>query len=133
VSGIAIKQDIAADTPALRADPGQLQQVMLNLFNNAMDAIAAKHGSAGGELVIGVRPSGDGLVEITVTDNGSGISPDNLARVFTPFFTTKAVGKGTGLGLAVCYGIINHMGGTIRVNSALGKGTTFTIHLPAST
>jgi two-component system NtrC family sensor kinase len=133
VSGIAIKQDIAADTPALRADPGQLQQVMLNLFNNAMDAIAAKHGSAGGELVIGVRPSGDGLVEITVTDNGSGISPENLARVFTPFFTTKAVGKGTGLGLAVCYGIINHMGGTIQVSSTPGRGTTFTIRLPAST
>ena len=133
VSGIAIRQDIAADTPALRADPGQLQQVMLNLFNNAMDAIAAKHGSAGGEIVIGVRPSGDGLVEITVTDNGSGISPDNLARVFTPFFTTKAVGKGTGLGLAVCYGIINHMGGTIQVSSTPGEGTTFTIQLPAST
>lgn len=132
VSGIAIRQDIAADTPALRADPGQLQQVMLNLFNNAMDAIAARHGPAGGELVIGVRPSGDGLVEITVTDNGSGISPENLARVFTPFFTTKPVGKGTGLGLAVCYGIINHMGGTIQVSSTPGKGTTFTIQLPAS-
>jgi two-component system NtrC family sensor kinase len=72
-------------------------------------------------------------VEITVTDNGSGISPENLARVFTPFFTTKAVGKGTGLGLAVCYGIINHMGGTIQVSSTPGRGTTFTIRLPAST
>ena len=132
VSGIVIKQEIATDAPAIRADPGQLQQVILNLCNNAVDAIVAKHGSAGGEMRIGVRPSGDGRAEITVTDDGSGISPENLARMFTPFFTTKPVGKGTGLGLAVCYGIINKMGGTIRVSSTLGKGTTFTIHLPAS-
>jgi two-component system NtrC family sensor kinase len=132
VSGIVIKQEIAADTPRLRADHAQLQQVILNLLNNAIDAIAAKHGSAGGEIVIGVRPSGDGRVEIAVTDNGSGISPENLDKVFTPFFTTKPVGKGTGLGLAVCYGILRQMGGTIRASSTLGKGTTFTIHLPAA-
>ncbi|HYR01880.1 MAG TPA: ATP-binding protein, partial [Syntrophobacteria bacterium] len=133
VNGIVIKQEIAADAPPLRADPGQLQQVMLNLFNNAVDAIVAKHGPAGGELRIGVRPSGDSRAEITVTDNGSGISPENLTKIFTPFFTTKPVGKGTGLGLAVCYGIINKMGGTIQVSSTPGKGTTFTIYLPIST
>jgi two-component system, NtrC family, sensor kinase len=131
VHGIVIKQDIAADTPVIRTDPGQLQQVMLNLFNNAIDAIVAKRGSAGGEILVRVRPSTDGWVEIAVTDNGSGISPENLAKVFTPFFTTKPVGKGTGLGLAVCYGIINSLGGTIRVTSTLGEGTTFTILLPA--
>jgi two-component system, NtrC family, sensor kinase len=83
-------------------------------------------------MLIGARSSGDGWVEISVTDNGCGISPENLGKVFTPFFTTKPVGKGTGLGLSVCYGIINTMGGTIGVSSRLGEGTTFTIRLPSS-
>jgi two-component system NtrC family sensor kinase len=132
VSGIVMRQQIAEATPLIRADAGQLQQVLLNLFNNAIDAIAARHGAAGGEMLIGARSSGDGWVEISVTDNGCGISPENLGKVFTPFFTTKPVGKGTGLGLSVCYGIINTMGGTIGVSSRLGEGTTFTIRLPSS-
>jgi two-component system NtrC family sensor kinase len=132
VSGISIRQEISETTPRIRADAGQLQQVLLNLFNNAIDAIVAERGSAGGEVLIGARSSGDGWVEINVTDNGCGISPENLEKLFTPFFTTKPVGKGTGLGLSVCYGIITNMGGTIRVSSTLGEGTTFTIHLPAS-
>jgi two-component system NtrC family sensor kinase len=132
VSGISIRQEISETTPGVRADASQLQQVLLNLFNNAIDAIVAERGSAGGEVRIGARSSSDGWVEINVTDNGSGISPENLEKVFTPFFTTKPVGKGTGLGLSVCYGIITNMGGTIRVSSTLGEGTTFTIHLPAS-
>jgi two-component system NtrC family sensor kinase len=132
VSGISIRQEISEATLRVRADAGQLQQVLLNLFNNAIDAIVAKRGSAGGEVLIGARSSDDGRVEINVTDNGCGVSPENLEKVFTPFFTTKPVGKGTGLGLSVCYGIITNMGGTIRVSSTVGEGTTFTIHLPAS-
>ena len=69
---------------------------------------------------------------ISVRDNGCGISPENLEKVFSPFFTTKPVGKGTGLGLSVCYGIIENMGGVMGVSSEMGIGTTFTIHLSAS-
>ncbi len=87
---------------------------------------------AGGEVLIGVRSLGVGWVEISVTDNGTGISPKNMEKVFSPFFTTKLVGKGTGLGLSVCYGVINNMGGTIRVSSTLGGGATFITRLPAS-
>ncbi len=75
----------------------------------------------------------DGKVKITVKDNGSGISPENLKKVFSPFFTTKPVGKGTGLGLSVCYGIIDSMGGVMEVSSQKGDGTKFTIDLPAAT
>jgi two-component system NtrC family sensor kinase len=132
VSGILMVQKTSETVPLIRADAGQLQQVLLNLFNNAIDAIAARHGGAVGEILIGARSSGDGWVELSVTDNGCGISPENLGRVFTPFFTTKPVGKGTGLGLSVCYGIVKAMGGTIGVSSRLGEGTTFTIRLPSS-
>ena len=130
VSGIVMRQEISEATPLIRADAGQLQQVLLNLLNNAIDAIAAGHGAARGEVFISVESSGDGWVEIKVADNGCGISGENLAKVFTPFFTTKPVGKGTGLGLSVCYGIITNMGGTIGVNSKPGEGTTFTVRLP---
>jgi two-component system NtrC family sensor kinase len=116
----------------IHADPGQLQQVLLNLYNNAIDAIISMHGAEGGELSVKAGPNEDGKVEISVTDNGAGISPDNLKRIFTPFFTTKPVGKGTGLGLSVCYGIIDKMGGVMEVRSEKGVGTTFTILLPAS-
>jgi len=72
----------------------------------------------------------NGKVTISVADNGSGISPENLNRVFTPFFSTKPVGKGTGLGLSVCYGIIDNLGGEMAVSSRKNEGTTFFIHLP---
>jgi len=131
VEGITIKKDFSVDVPLIHADVSQLQQVLVNLFNNAIDAIIERHGSEGGELKIGVR-STDGAVEITVTDNGCGISPENMEKIFTPFFTTKPIGKGTGLGLSVCYGIIDKMGGVIEFSTEKGKGTTFTIHLPAA-
>lgn len=133
VEGITITQEISEDIPPIQGDPGQLQQVLINLFNNAIDAIVERHGSEGGELAVGVGSKEDGKVEITVKDNGSGISPENLKKVFSPFFTTKPVGKGTGLGLSVCYGIIDSMGGVMAVSSQKGAGTTFTIDLPAAT
>jgi len=132
VHGIKLIHDISEDSPLVNADPGQLQQVLLNLLNNAFDAIVSRHGSEGGELTIGVAPRDSEKVEIWVKDNGSGISPENLKRIFSPFFTTKPIGKGTGLGLSVCYGIIDSMGGTIEVASEKGVGTTFTITLPAA-
>jgi len=130
VDGITIKQEIAEDVPAIQADPGQLQQVLVNLVNNAIDAITQTSRTQAGEIKVRAA-STDGGVEISVSDNGSGISPQNMEKIFTPFFTTKPVGKGTGLGLPVCYGIIEKMGGSIRVSSQEGRGTTFTINLPA--
>lgn len=132
VHGISVQEKISSDTQPIHADPAQLQQVLLNLLNNAMDAVLARHGTEGGELLIGTEPAVDGQVKLFVKDNGCGISPENLKKIFSPFFTTKPVGKGTGLGLSVCYGIVDRMGGTMEVNSAEGVGTVFTLRLPAA-
>jgi two-component system, NtrC family, sensor kinase len=132
VNGIALKEQIAENTPIVHVDPSQLQQVLLNLYNNAIDAITERHGSQGGELTIETGSDENGRVTISVKDNGIGISPENLKRVFTPFFTTKPVGQGTGLGLSVCYGIVDSMGGVMEVESERGAGTKFSIRLPAA-
>ena len=132
VHGIALRQEVSEDTPPVHGDRGQLQQVLLNLYNNAIDAIIARHGAKGGELLVGAKGKEDGRVEIFVRDNGSGISPEDRKKIFSPFFTTKPVGKGTGLGLSVCYGIINKMGGVMEVDSEKGVGTTFNVVLPAA-
>jgi len=130
VHGISIEQDIDENTFPIHGDPTQLQQVLLNLFNNAMDAILDQHGTSGGQLIIKAGSIENNTVEISVKDNGCGISPEDSNKIFSPFFTTKAVGKGTGLGLSVCYGIIDNMRGTMKVDSEIGAGTTFTILLP---
>jgi two-component system NtrC family sensor kinase len=132
VHGITITQEIAEDLPPIHGDATQLQQVLLNLFNNAIDAIVEKHGSLGGEVIISAGQKENGNVEISVKDNGSGISSENLKKIFAPFFTTKPVGKGTGLGLSVCYGIVESMGGVMEVSSEKGVGTMFMIRLPAA-
>lgn len=132
VHGIAMTLEIDEGVPSVHGDPGQLQQVLLNFYNNAMDAILSRHGVEGGEMTVGAAQREDGRVAIWVRDNGSGISPENQKKIFSPFFTTKPVGKGTGLGLSVCYGIIDKMGGVIEVDSEKGVGTTFTIVLPAN-
>ncbi len=131
VHGIAIEQQIAADIPFIHGDPRHLQQVLVNLLNNAIDATIARHGASGGEIRIESAPSENQHVVIKVSDNGSGISAENLEKIFTPFFTTKPVGKGTGLGLSVCYGIIDKMGGAMSVDSQENVGATFTIRLPS--
>jgi two-component system NtrC family sensor kinase len=113
------------------ADPGHMQQVLLNLFNNAIYAIVERHGSEGGRLGISGSLNTQGLVEIRVQDNGGGISPENQKKIFSPFFTTKPVGKGTGLGLSVCFGLVENMGGTMEVSSQQGTGTTFTLRFPS--
>jgi len=132
VQGIQLKQTLSEDTPLIHGDPSQLQQVLLNLFNNAIDAVVEHHGVHGGEIVIESGREDNHKVKIMVKDNGCGINPQNLNKIFTPFFTTKPVGKGTGLGLSVCYGIIDNLGGIINVSSERGHGTTFTIILPAA-
>jgi len=115
----------------ITADPAQLQQVFLNLFNNAIDAVVEKHRPNGGWIQISATNTHKNGVEMTISDNGIGISPENLKKVFTPFFTTKPVGKGTGLGLSVCYGIIKSMGGEMTVFSTNDSGTVFKINLPS--
>ena len=133
VHGITIEHHIAADMPSVHGDPRHLQQVLVNLLNNAIDAAIERHGASGGEIRIESAPSAENRhVEIQVYDNGSGITNDNLKKIFTPFFTTKPVGKGTGLGLSVCYGIIQKMGGDMAVASRENMGTKFTIRLPSS-
>jgi len=130
VHGIAIKQEISDQNSDVHGDLRHLQQVLVNLLNNAIDAVIARHGSSGGAIWIESNPAENGHVEIKIRDNGSGISSENLNKVFTPFFTTKPVGKGTGLGLPVCYGIIHKMGGGLTVDSRENVGSTFTIRLP---
>jgi two-component system NtrC family sensor kinase len=102
-----------------------MQQVVLNLVNNAIDAMAGK----GGDLTITTRHRDEEVV-LVVSDTGVGIPRANLGRIFDPFYTTKPVGKGTGLGLSIIYGIINKMGGEISVSSTVDVGTAFTIRLP---
>ncbi|MBR9980036.1 MAG: ATP-binding protein [Desulfatitalea sp.] len=133
VHGIQVSQQLPADLPAVSADAGQLQQVLVNLFNNALDAMVERHGVEGGHLQVSAQMADDNQVTLCVADNGAGISPENLDKVFTPFFSTKPVGKGTGLGLSVCYGIIDNLGGTMEVSSRKNEGTTFYIHLPVKT
>ncbi len=132
VQGIQLKKEVSPQTPLVHSDPSKLQQVLLNLLNNAMDAITERHGCEGGELTVEVGPDKDQRVRIAVKDNGAGISAENLKKIFAPFYTTKPPGKGTGLGLYVCYGIIEGMGGTMEVESQRGVGTSFVVHLPAS-
>ena len=136
LNGIDLKVDLSPDTPCFTGDAPRFQQVMLNLMNNAVDAVTQRHGSRGGRIEIaacaaGEAVNGSGRVEIQVRDNGCGINPDHMNRIFSPFFTTKAVGRGTGLGLSVCYGIIESFGGTMAVESRPDEGTVFSVSLPA--
>lgn len=131
VSGIEITKNVSEDSPGFTGDPSQFQQVMLNLFNNAMDAVIDRHGSSGGALAVETNRRNGKKLEIKITDNGIGINQENIEKIFSPFFTTKPVGKGTGLGLSVCYGIIESFGGTMKVKSEIDVGTTFVISLPA--
>jgi hypothetical protein len=124
-AGIQVKTEMDANLPAVHGNTGKLQQVFLNLFLNARDAM-----TAGGTLE--VRTWSDGLgVKAEVADSGPGIAPENLHRIYDPFFTTKAARKGTGLGLSVTYGIMQEHGGSIEVANRPGGGARFHLELPA--
>jgi two-component system NtrC family sensor kinase len=118
--------EIEPELPFVLADPGQIQQAVIALATNAIDAM-----SDGGTLTFRAAQRGSRVL-IEVADTGHGIPQENVSKIFEPFFTTKEVGKGTGLGLAVCYGIVSEHGGRISVRSTVGKGTTFSIFLPVS-
>jgi signal transduction histidine kinase/DNA-binding response OmpR family regulator len=130
IIGEQIELRIAAESPVarIRADRGQLEQVLLNLAVNARDAM--NETGHGGVLTIGVSNVDANAVALVVTDTGVGMTDEVKERIFEPFFTTKEAGKGTGLGLSTVYGIVNQSGGSVRVDSTLGRGTTFTITLP---
>jgi len=118
--------DLAPGPLEVTCDPGQLQQAFTSLLVNAAEAIA-------GPGTIGLRSWLDadrGMAAVSCTDSGCGVLPENLERIFEPFFTTKQEGHGTGLGLAVAYGIVERHGGTIRADSRPGEGATFTVWLP---
>ena len=123
-SGIQVKTNLDAGLPPVHGNAGQLQQVFLNLFLNARDAM-----SAGGTLEVRTWAEGSGA-RAEVADTGHGIAPEHLHRIYDPFFTTKAVRKGTGLGLSVTYGIIQEHGGSIEVFNRPGGGASFRIELP---
>lgn len=130
---VELQIDTSADLWAVRLDPSQFEQVLINLAVNARDAMPD-----GGTLTIRTRnveaggaPTADEpLVELTVSDTGVGISADRIDHIFEPFYTNKEPGKGTGLGLATCYGIVTQAGGTLSVHSEEGQGATFSICLP---
>jgi two-component system, NtrC family, sensor kinase len=123
---ITFTKEVKADFPELRLDKSGLQQVLLNLFMNSIQAM-----ENGGELKVVIGPSGNpDEARIDVIDKGPGIAPENLGQIFDPFFTTKKEGVGTGLGLSVSYGIIRKNGGRMEVKSKVGEGTRFSIYLP---
>lgn len=125
-TGVQVRLNLGATSPQIRGNFGKLQQVFLNLFINARDAMPE-----GGKLTVRTW-SEAGFVHIEVADTGHGIAPDHLARIYDPFFTTKAARKGTGLGLSVSYGIVQEHNGIIEVDSHVGSGTRFRLEFPAA-
>ncbi len=126
--GVSIELQLAEDLPLVTCDGSQMQQVLINLIMNGAEAA---HGRETGRVTVctSLSQANDALV-LEVRDTGNGIPPENLARIYTPFFTTKGEGKGVGLGLAVVYGIVQAHGGDIEVQSKLGEGTVFRVSLP---
>jgi len=127
LGGIELQLKLAQDLPRVPCDPAQIEQVVLALIMNAIDAMPR-----GGNLWLEARLSNDETeIEIQVRDDGAGIAPDILPRIFEPFLTTKESGRGVGLGLAISRGIVERHNGRIEVESELGRGTTFTVTLPS--
>src|SRR5271155_3443240 len=130
VSHVEVQSEFYESLPLIQGNAGRLQQVFLNLFLNAKDAMATTGGG-----VLNVATSNGEFVSVRVTDTGSGIAQENIQRIYDPFFTTKTApaegqNRGTGLGLSVTYGIIQEHAGSIRVESRPGEGTTFTLDFP---
>ena len=128
VNNIALERDTMVEAPSVTADPHQLEQVFLNIINNAVDAIL-EASKGGGKLKVRIHAE-DGQVRIEFLDSGVGIKDPN--RIFDPFYTTKTVGKGTGLGLSICYGIIKEHGGDITAHNRPEGGAAVEVRLPAS-
>jgi signal transduction histidine kinase len=121
---VTLHAELPEEAVMVTYDAQQVEQVLINLITNSIQAMPD-----GGDLFVSLDYVED-EVEITVRDEGVGISEEHLGKIFDPFFTTKAEGEGTGLGLSVSYGIVSQHGGHIEVESELGMGTTFTVVLP---
>jgi len=121
---VELVRELEADLPMIKSDRAQLQQVFLNLINNALDAVPE-----GGRITVASRALSDTL-DVSVKDNGCGIEKEIHDRIFDPFFTTKAPGEGSGLGLSICHTIMKGLGGSLTFESAPGKGTVFMVRLP---
>ena len=124
ISNITLESEFDENLPEIYTNRNQLQQVFINIINNAIAATAPP-----GKIFFRTMMKGE-FIGVTVTDTGCGMTPEQLEKIFFPFYTTKQVGKGTGLGLSVSYGIIKSMGGRIEVNSEVGRGSTFEVLLP---
>jgi two-component system NtrC family sensor kinase len=123
---ISITTRMQQNLPRILSDTSQLQQVFLNILNNAIDAIGKE-----GNISISTRADlRTKEVQVTITDSGPGVPREIEKKIFDPFFTTKQVGKGTGLGLAISYSIIDKLGGTLRLENSQSKGASFIITLP---
>lgn len=133
---VAVKLELSGPLPEIQADPDLLQQVFINLYLNSLyvlDAggtITVRADLTGDEESVPNRANGRSWLKVSFEDNGPGIPPEHIDHVFDPFFTTKDIGEGTGLGLAVSYGIVKEHGGDIRVESERGRFTRFVIRLP---
>jgi len=121
---IRVSKELTPGLPAVRVDRYALEEILMNITMNAADAM-----QGGGTLTVRTG-IGEGRVEVEVSDTGIGIAPEEIDKIFDPFFTTKPEGYGTGLGLSICLGIVEKMGGAIRVESEQGKGATFFVTLP---
>ncbi|MGC2238628.1 MAG: ATP-binding protein [Pyrinomonadaceae bacterium] len=126
-SQVEIVKNYAETPPKIVGNGGKLQQVFTNLIINAQDSIRD-----GGRITLTTELAGEDEIIVKVSDTGEGISPENISKIYDPFFTTKGVGSGTGLGLAVSYGIVQEHAGTIEVESELGEGTTFRLVFPVA-
>ncbi len=126
---VKISKKFAEGSPKIEGFNGQLSQAFLNIVNNSIDSVVQK--GKGGEIDIETSINGP-QIEVTVKDNGVGMSAEDRQKIFDPFFTTKKIGEGTGLGLSITYGIVERHGGTIAVKSELGEGAEFIINLPLS-
>ncbi len=127
VKNVNIQTDFADGIPKVDSDKGQLEQVFLNIIKNAIDAV-----KEGGLIVISTSMKDEDTARVSIRDNGPGIPKDKMKQIFEPFFTTKGREKGTGLGLFVSYGIMKKLGGSIIVESEVGKGTTFIVEVPVT-
>ncbi|HOV85075.1 MAG TPA: ATP-binding protein [Syntrophobacteraceae bacterium] len=124
--GIRIVREYRKDLPVVYTDAPLIRQVILNLLNNATYAVQKD-----GTITVRTRRADPEAITVTIEDTGCGISKEHLNKIFDPFFTTKPPGKGTGLGLSLCHGIVTKLGGQISVSSEVGKGSKFTLRLPA--
>ncbi|MDR3630650.1 MAG: ATP-binding protein, partial [Desulfocapsaceae bacterium] len=124
-ANISIKTELQANLPRIMGDESQLKQVIINLFINALDAT-----EKGGEIRIVTRSAPGNRTELIVKDSGCGIPVELQDKIFEPFYTTKSVGRGIGVGLSTCYSIVSNHHGEITVTSNKGKGASFTVSLP---